>query len=69
SVGGPVQSLYGYLVYRVEEKKLSQQLPFEKLNKKLLEKEMRESEVQKRLKEWIEGLREKADIKFLEPSP
>ena len=64
AVGDPVRSLYGYVVYKVEEKKPPVQMKYEDLNKDLFRKEMVESAVEKKLKEWIEGLRAKADIKI-----
>ena len=62
TVGDPVQSLYGYLLYRVEEKKEAQKLSFEKLNKGLFRKEMEASAIEKGLKEWADALRAKAEI-------
>ncbi|HEY5600183.1 MAG TPA: peptidylprolyl isomerase, partial [Candidatus Manganitrophaceae bacterium] len=57
SVSDPVRTLYGYVIFRVEEKKPAVQLKFEGLNKDLLRKEMLESATEKKLKDWITGLR------------
>lgn len=64
SISEPVRTLYGYVVYRVEEKKPAQQMAFENLNKELLRTEMQESATQAKLKEWIDGLRSKAEVKI-----
>jgi parvulin-like peptidyl-prolyl isomerase len=64
SISEPVRTLYGFVVYRVEEKKPAQQMAFENLNKELLRTEMQESATQAKLKEWIDGLRSKAEVKI-----
>ena len=64
SVSDPIRTLYGHVVFRVEEKKPAEQLTFEKLNKELLRKELQESATEKKLQDWVSGLRSKADIKL-----
>ena len=64
SISDPIRTLFGYVVCRVEEKKPAQQLAFEDLNKDLLRKEMQGSATEAKLKEWIDGLRSKAEIKI-----
>jgi len=64
AIGGPVRTLYGYVVFQVEEKKPAQPMAFENLNKEFLRKEIKESATQAKLKEWIDGLRSKADVKI-----
>jgi peptidyl-prolyl cis-trans isomerase C len=64
SISEPVRTLYGYVVYRVEDKKPAQRMAYENLNKELLRTEMQESATQAKLKEWIDGLRSKADVKI-----
>jgi parvulin-like peptidyl-prolyl isomerase len=63
-VGDPVRTLYGFVIYKVEEKRPARQLDYDEINKKLLISELRRSTAEKRLQEWIGGLRAKADIKF-----
>ena len=64
SISDPVQTLYGYVVFKVEEKQPPQQMAFDDLNKDLLRKEMQESATDAKLKEWVDGLRAKAEIKI-----
>jgi peptidyl-prolyl cis-trans isomerase C len=64
AIGAPVRTLYGYVVFQVEEKKPAQPMAFENLNKEFLRKEIQESATQAKLKEWIDGLRSKADVKI-----
>jgi len=64
SISDPVQTLYGYVVFKVEEKQPAQQMAFDDLNKDLLRKEMQDSATDAKLKEWMDGLRAKAEIKI-----
>jgi parvulin-like peptidyl-prolyl isomerase len=64
SISDPVQTLYGYVVFKVEEKQPAQQMAFDDLNRDLLRKEMQESATDAKLKEWMDGLRAKAEIKI-----
>ncbi|MBI3811980.1 MAG: peptidylprolyl isomerase, partial [Nitrospirae bacterium] len=52
SISDPVRTLYGYVVFKMEERKPAQQLEFKDLNKDLLRKEMQESVTEAKLKEW-----------------
>lgn len=61
-VSEPVRTLYGYVVFRVEEKHPSKPLSYEEVNKELLRREMRSSAAEKRLEEWIKDLKAKAEI-------
>lgn len=61
-VSNPVETLYGYVVFKVEEKRPSKQLAYGEVNKGFLRREMRESAVKRRLDEWIAGLKARADI-------
>lgn len=63
-ISEPVQTLYGYVVFKVEEKRPAVEQAFKDLNKDLLRKEMQESATEAKLKEWIDGLRSKAEIKI-----
>ena len=64
SISDPVQTLYGYVVFKVEEKQPARQMPFEDLNKDFLRNEIRKSATDAKLKEWMDGLRAKAEIKI-----
>ncbi len=64
SISDPVRTLYGYVVFKMEERKPAQPLAFKDLNKDLLRKEIQESATETKLKEWIDGLRSKAEIKI-----
>lgn len=64
SISDPVQTLYGYVVFKVEEKQPARQMAFGDLNKEFLRKEMQESATDAKLKEWMDGLRAKAEIKI-----
>jgi parvulin-like peptidyl-prolyl isomerase len=63
-VGDPIRTLYGYVVFKVEEKKPTRQLKYDEINKELLKAELRKSLSEKRLNEWVGGLRAKAEIKY-----
>ena len=64
SISDPVETLYGFLVFRVEEKKSARQMAFENLNRDLLRSELKESSTERKLQKWVAGLREKAEIKL-----
>jgi len=64
SISDPVQTLYGYVVFKVEEKHPAQQMAFDDLNKDLLRREMQQSATDAKLKEWVDGLRAKAEVKI-----
>ena len=61
-VGDPVRSLYGYVIFKVEEKKPPRLLRFSELNQDLLRRERQSSLVNKRIGEVIADLRAKASI-------
>ena len=63
-ISDPVQTLYGYVVYRVEEKMPAEQLAFENLNKDLLRQELERSQSEEKFKEWVNDLEAKAEIKL-----
>jgi parvulin-like peptidyl-prolyl isomerase len=60
----PVRTLYGYVVYRVEEKQPPKQMRFEDLNKDLFRKEMENSAAEDKIRVWVTDLRAKADVKI-----
>ena len=61
-IGEPVRTLYGDLVYKIEEKKPPHQLKYSQINKKLLMRELKESQSKKRVNEWLGSLRAQAEI-------
>ena len=61
-VSDPVATLYGYVVFKVEEKRPAKQLTYDEVNKELLRREMREAASKRRFDEWMENLKAKADI-------
>ncbi len=61
-VSDPIETLYGYVVFKVEEKRHSRQLTYNEVNKELLRTEMKRSTTKERLDEWIAGLKARADI-------
>ena len=63
-VSEPVRTLYGYVVFRVEESRPSRQMAFEDLNKDLFRKELEQSAAEKKIREWVTELRTKADVKI-----
>jgi parvulin-like peptidyl-prolyl isomerase len=63
-VSQPIRTLYGYFIIKVEEKVPSKQLSFGDVKKDRLNQEMKESAHNKKMTEWIDGLRAKAEIKI-----
>ncbi len=60
----PVRTLYGQVIFRVEERMPAEHLSYEKLNKDLFRSELEQSATDEKVKEWITGLRSKAEIKI-----
>jgi peptidyl-prolyl cis-trans isomerase C len=60
----PVRTLYGWIVFRVEERRPAKQLAFSELNKELLRQELSGSEVDRRLVEKLKELRQRAIIEI-----
>ena len=63
---GPVMTLYGYHVVKVEGKMPSVQKKFEELNIENLKTEIQDKEQVKSWKDWIQGLRDKATIEYVD---
>jgi parvulin-like peptidyl-prolyl isomerase len=61
-VSNPVETLYGYVVFKIEEKRPSKQLSYGEVNKEFFRQEMMEAAAKKRLDEWITGLKAGAEI-------
>jgi parvulin-like peptidyl-prolyl isomerase len=65
-VSGPVKTIYGYFVLRVDGIKPSRQLAFSELDKDRLREELRSQILEKRRRQWLEDLRAKAEIKVFQ---
>lgn len=63
-VGGPVLSIYGYHVVRLNGKKPAVQLSFEEIDQEKLTSELVVKEAKRLWDEWIDGLRGKASIEY-----
>ena len=63
-VSDPIRTLYGLVVFKVEEKNPGRQLSFDQLNKDLLRREMTDAAVKRRLTEWIDDLKAQAKIEI-----
>jgi peptidyl-prolyl cis-trans isomerase C len=64
-VAGPVWTMYGYLLLKLEEKMPSIPLEYDEV-KEGIKKDLKEREFTRIKKEWIAGLKEKAEIEYLE---
>ncbi|MFQ5901304.1 MAG: peptidylprolyl isomerase [Thermodesulfobacteriota bacterium] len=64
-LGGPIGTLYGYHVIRLEERVPAIQLEFHQITKQRLETELVEKEYDRLEREWREGLKKDAKIKRL----
>lgn len=62
-----LQTIYGYHIIKLEEKKPPQNTQFSKIKEKL-KKDLEGIAMEERKKDWIKGLREKAEIKYYVPS-
>ncbi len=72
SLGGvsdPVRTLYGYAVYRVEEKQAAKALSWDEVNKPRLADELRRAETDRVRAEWVADLRRRADVEMLPTEP
>jgi peptidyl-prolyl cis-trans isomerase C len=65
-ISEPVESLYGYHILKLHERKKQKLKPYDELNKENLKKRLVKSEYKKAHKEWVENLKSKADIKYYE---
>ena len=64
-VAGPIWSIYGYHIIKLEEKAPPIQRTFEEV-KKSLKKDLEESEFKKMKVQWVEDLKKKAKIEYLD---
>jgi len=65
AVSNPIESIYGYHVIKVEERKLPVIKGFSELNHERLEAELEDKESTRLWRDWIEGLRKEAKIEYL----
>ncbi|MFZ5861462.1 MAG: peptidylprolyl isomerase [Nitrospirota bacterium] len=71
-VGGvsePVRTLYGYAVYRVDEKQAAKALAWEEVNKPRLAEELRLAETTRVRAEWLADLRRRAKVEVSSTAP
>jgi parvulin-like peptidyl-prolyl isomerase len=68
-VSEPVRTLYGYAVYRVEEKKKAKALGWDEVNKTRLADELRRAETDRVRAEWLAELRRRAKVDVLPAEP
>lgn len=59
-----VRTLYGYVIFRVEERQAATQMAFDDLNQSFFRRELERSEASKRINEWIEELKSKSEIEI-----
>ncbi len=64
---GPVMTLYGYHIVKVEGRMPEVQKKFEDLNIEKLKEELKDKEEVEGWKNWIKDLRDKATIEYLDP--
>ena len=68
-VSDPVRTLYGYAIYRVEEKKPAKALAWEEVNKTRLAEELRRAEIARVRAEWLADLRQRAKVEVIPVEP
>ncbi|HET8759552.1 MAG TPA: peptidylprolyl isomerase [Nitrospiria bacterium] len=68
-VSDPVRTLYGYAIYRVEEKKKAKALGWDEVNKTRLADELRRAETDRVRAEWLGDLRQRARVEVLPAEP
>lgn len=61
-----IQTIYGFHIIKLEEKKEAHYNPYSKVKEKL-KKDLEEVAAEDKKKEWIKGLKGKADIKYYAP--
>ena len=66
-IGGPIMSIYGYHVIRLEGSKPAVQKKYEDLNKEKLEKELEAKEYKKLWNGWLKSLRDTSRVEFVTP--
>ncbi|CAG1065384.1 Foldase protein PrsA 2 [uncultured bacterium] len=64
-ISGPVMTIYGYHVLKIEGRKPSVQKKFEELNQKNLEHELEEKEFKSLWNGWLDGIRKASKIEYL----
>jgi parvulin-like peptidyl-prolyl isomerase len=64
-VSGPVMTIYGYHILKMEARKPSVQKKFEELNQKNLEHELEEKEFKNLWNGWLDGIRKASKVEYL----
>ncbi len=64
-VSGPIRTIYGYHIIKLEERMPAKQKKFDELNLERLKKELLKKEKKRLWDEWMKTLRDKADIEYL----
>ncbi len=64
-ISKPVMSIYGFHLFKLEDKKPSRQKKYSELNHKRLKAELVDKEFRTRWDAWLKGLRKNAKIEYL----
>ncbi|MBI2412613.1 MAG: peptidylprolyl isomerase [Deltaproteobacteria bacterium] len=64
-IGGPIMSIYGYHVIKLEGNKPSVQKKFDELNKVKLEKELEAKEYKRLWDGWLKSLRDSSKVEYV----
>jgi parvulin-like peptidyl-prolyl isomerase len=68
-VSDPLRTLYGYAVYRVDDKRAAKALTWDDVNKPRLADELRRAETDRLRAEWLADLRRRAKVELLPTEP
>ncbi|MFZ5875184.1 MAG: peptidylprolyl isomerase [Nitrospirota bacterium] len=68
-VSDPLRTLYGYAVYRVDEKRAAKALSWDEVNKPRLADELRRAETDRLREAWLADLRRRAEVELLPTEP
>lgn len=63
-IAGPIMTIYGYHVVKMEGRKPPVQKKFEELNQKKLESELETKEHKKLWKSWLDGLKKTSKVEY-----
>jgi parvulin-like peptidyl-prolyl isomerase len=68
-VSDPLRTLYGYAVYRVDDKRAAKALRWDEVNKPRLADELRRAETDRLRTAWLADLRRRAKVELLPTEP
>jgi parvulin-like peptidyl-prolyl isomerase len=68
-VSDPLRTLYGYAVYRVDDKRAAKALTWDEVNKPRLADELRRAETDRLRAAWLADLRRRAKVELLPTEP